>query len=350
MLIETIIDNAAYYRSSSPTLIKRGLSLQQTLSLFEMIYAEVTNYQPIYVEKFDRWAVSEHVHQVALNKVNPNLILNSTIAFTGLQAPFDYPGQYVPLKAYGPGILSIALPDTLANGTYSFSLDLGHVVAESDIPGYLIYDEGSYDVDYWGPDIDNTFLDEGPLTVALRYPATDLPVALDYTRGQMKLHAVFQHYGTIAPSFIEVQIQDKLIAGGFKLELGHIATPSRVGAQQDLEPLIPFQIGEVQIDTAGINQQGVILSGDFPREFQVTHRAARVVPALNTDLGAVDTELQMALQFGLAHAIDMATLEGSKTYQMDHREKRYQYYKSRVQNRDFFQKAEMRRGLKIWHT
>lgn len=350
MLISNIVDQAALRRADNPALLKRGLAADQVISLFRSLYLELVSDAPNYVTQIDRWAVPEYVRELDLRVVNTNLLASNAVTFLGLTRPYDFPSTYVPLNAYSLGQISIALPSLLPAQTYTFTADVGSPISGRALPaGYLILDQGQWNVNYLGPAPFTNFASVDHLIVGLRYPATTNLHILNHTKGEMKLRISFST-PAVAPTHLEIQMRNGVVLGGFKLELGHVGTPSRVKAIQDLPSISTFQMDQIQIASPDLKQVETRLYGSIPSEFQVIHNSRAIVYAMTTELGPIDIEMELALVHGLASALDMANNEGVTTPQQASRVKLAEKWKNRVQNRRLYRQGSIIRGFDVWQA
>jgi hypothetical protein len=111
-----------------------------------------------------------------------------------------------------------------------------------------------------------------------------------------------------------------------------------------------FQLQRVSVISSDLRQEETRLYGYLPTEFEIVHNGKNIGLALDSDLGRVDTELELALIYGLASALDMANNEGSATPQQLYRMKKAELYKTRVQHRQLYRKGKMERSLTTWQV
>jgi hypothetical protein len=276
--------------------------------------------------------------------------LNGNPTVLGVKDGYYEPHQYVPHDKYSACQVQFPLP-TVAKGAYTFSFHKADPCGAFQQVDYLEYDIETYYEHYWYANPGIEYYSENDLAVFLKFPNTDVPLEMSLKLNTSIQFATFEMRYDSAPTQIWIQSKSPIIMGGFKLEAGHVATPSAVGSDFRLGRLSPIQVHSIQgVRTSGYTGFGMretLLRGNIPQELVVHHTGGRTAAlTLEYELGPLDMQEEQALIYGLAALIDRTTLMGG---QLDHsqqyRAARAEEYKNIVTGRVLHRKGRITRGL-----
>jgi hypothetical protein len=127
---------------------------------------------------------------------------------------------------------------------------------------------------------------------------------------------------------ILISVKDPKVMGGFKFEIGRIATPANINAVQLAKTLDQYTTQRIYGNTSYLEiHDGNLLRGSFPSELAVTHNSSPFYDlVLATELDIPNMDAYNAILWGLASMQDSVDFDGVESYSSRYRQQQYTKY------------------------
>lgn len=348
--LKEVFNKVAAIRGDSPESLIQSVALTQNLNRADMVLQELGTFLDGASLVTDYWGLPSGCTSLDVSLVNEN-ILGEVVSEKGASQHKDSSMFYVPMKHYTPMERVYALPVLETPMAYTFSF----FRADASDPT-ISYGEGEY---YQGVYSDPSVIDyvtpEALVYVGLKFPNTPGYLEIPVYTGNYMCFGTFLNQYQVPPTELVVQVSRPSLLGGFKLEVGNVATPSREGAGEALSRISPIQMRELHIpyyyggwtsarDFAITN--ALLQNLPLPREFGLKHTACYEGGlSLATRLPNAFL-IQHALIYGIAHAIDTAT-EEANTPGGVMRHRKWEELKTMYTSQNLLRRATLNRGNSV---
>ena len=335
-----LIEKAARLRGDDASIAIQSLERDANLAALSTILYTLFNYTPVNSTTLDLWAFPSWVKYCDLTVINPNLLDIENLSNLADHRPFYKHELGVDLKYYKSGCIEIPLTTTISSGEYTLSYVTTPDAEEVEVDTFTSASVGS-------PTVTPT---DTEFTVYAYTASTLYP--LTFTGGSYKKCAYIQfteeYDGNILGVLFSIKDAHKVL-GGFKMETGQIATPSRTGAYSEIPYLDKSSLVDVLGLTRGLELAETILRGPLPAELGIAHTLSKVDNlSLTDELILPNLAYENAIVWGLCHLADLRNMDGVETRATQMRARNYMVNLQRVKMSVIKSMQTLKYGWKVY--